>query len=58
MKTTIDIIAVALLITFAITAILIKQTSEKYDKYISVFFFMTLFLSIILLSLVFIKIVF
>ena len=58
MKTTIDIIAVALLVTFAITAILIKQKSEKYDKYIGVFFFTTLFLSIVLLGLVFVKIVF
>lgn len=58
MKTIIDIIAVALLITFAITAILIKQKSEKYDKYISIFFYMTLFLSLALLSLVFVKIVF
>ena len=58
MKTIIDIIAVSLLITFAITAILIKQKSEKYDKYISIFFFTTLFLSVTLLSLVFVKIVF
>lgn len=58
MNTMIDIIAVALLVTFIITAILIKQKSEKYDKYISVFFFTTLFLSVTLLSLVFVKIVF
>ena len=58
MNTMIDIIAVALLVTFMVTAILIKQKSEKYDKYISIFFFMTLFLSLTLLSLVFVKIVF
>lgn len=58
MNTMIDIIAVALLVTFMVTAILIKQKSEKYDKYIGLFFFTTLFLSVALLSLVFVKIVF
>ena len=58
MNTMINIIAIALLVAFAITAILIKQKSEKYDRYISIFFFMTLFLSLVLLSLMFVKIVF
>ena len=57
MNIVIMIVSILFIVTFTTTAILIKQKTSTYDKYISKFFFSTLVLSLVLLILVLLKII-